>query len=441
MRPKRTGDNYARTHQPDEPTNKKPRFDPRNPSQLVADGEEDGEDAILELDEIGKGAGTKRSAVNLDGYDSDSDNDNFDARAADRARAQKQAEKNEADDDDDMFAELEEDEDANEDDDPDLQKKPKKSVKFIDTDQIAGQSFASKGARSNIFNVKDASGKVQDDNEESEESDSGGEEGRDHIGSDDDEQELGAGSKKKHAPKLDAFNMRDEGEEGRFDESGNFIRQADPNAIHDSWLQGVSKKEMNKAREAEEKREQERRKKDIEKDSILTSDLLSVLLKQLQRGETILEALARLNRGRPKQKAAWQKKKSGSMEVDPGSSEDPVEMKLKASVEAITEAADELLSRGEQEVYDTERELFLRQYKRESGEEWKDAEKSESDEDSEDEDVYWQYRWADARDGGAEHGPYDHATMKAWNDAGYFGDGVEFSKAGKDNWSHEVSFS
>ena len=42
----------------------------------------------LEADVIGgSGAGTKRGAVNLDGYDSDSDNEGFDARAEERAKS------------------------------------------------------------------------------------------------------------------------------------------------------------------------------------------------------------------------------------------------------------------------------------------------------------------------------------------------------------------
>ena len=75
-RPKRPGDLYARTHHLEgEPSSKKPRFDPRNPSQLAPDAEE--EDPILNADEIGKGSGIKRNAVNIDGYDSDSSTENF----------------------------------------------------------------------------------------------------------------------------------------------------------------------------------------------------------------------------------------------------------------------------------------------------------------------------------------------------------------------------
>jgi CD2 antigen cytoplasmic tail-binding protein 2 len=89
-RPKRAGEQFARTHHGEKDdggpsSSKKPKFDIRNPSALAPDAPE--EDAILEADVIGGGgAGTKRGAVNLDGYDSDSENEGFDKRAEERAK-------------------------------------------------------------------------------------------------------------------------------------------------------------------------------------------------------------------------------------------------------------------------------------------------------------------------------------------------------------------
>ena len=98
------------------------------------------------------------------------------------------------------------------------------------------------------------------------------------VGEDMDE-EIGAGGKKEHAPKLDAFNVRAEKEEGGFDESGNYVRKAaDPDAVHDSWLEGVSKKEMRRAKEAADKREDEQRQRIRQDDAVLTSDILAKLI-------------------------------------------------------------------------------------------------------------------------------------------------------------------
>lgn len=74
-RPKRAGEEYARSHHAgsEGSSSKKPRFDLRNPSALAPDERE--EDDVLAADVIGTGIGTKRGAVNIDGYDSDSENE------------------------------------------------------------------------------------------------------------------------------------------------------------------------------------------------------------------------------------------------------------------------------------------------------------------------------------------------------------------------------
>ncbi|KAF7189970.1 hypothetical protein HII31_08792 [Pseudocercospora fuligena] len=309
-RPKRAAEEFARSNHDDSNISKKPRFDYRNPSTLAADAPED--DIILDADVIGKsGAQTKRNAVNIDGYESDSDNDNFDARARERDRSKNQQSKDE--EDDDMFADLQEN-DGDEDEELEREgKKNKKNVKFLDPSQIEGQvmNSTSGGHVSGDILLGGNKGKKRREDEEESES-SGDEEERDQLPEeveDEDAQELGAGSKKKHAPRLDAFNLREEEEEGRYDESGNY-----------------------------------------------------------------------------------------------------------------------------HEIYEAERELLMRQYKRETGEEWK-ASPQRNGSSGQDAESAFCYRWSDSRDGGEAHGPYDGPTMKAWNDAGYFGEGVEFQRVGDDEWS------
>lgn len=452
-RPKRAGEDFARAY---ESMAKKPRFDHRNPSKLAADAPE--EDIILDADVIGKsGLQTKRNAVNIDGYESDSDNDNFDTRAAERERRKKQEEaanigkSKDEDEEEDMFADMEEEAQGRADgDDEDVGiegKKRKKDVRFLEQTEIEGQVMSSKSGGHVSLPDKQARGRHQEVESSSE---SGSDEERDQLPADMDDDlaaEVGAGGKKKHAPKLDAFNLREEEEEGRFDESGNFVRKAaDPDAVNDGWLEGLSKKEMKRAREAQEKRELERRRKATEDDAMLTTDLLSTLIAQLQLGETPLEALARLGRGKPKDNKAkvpkWKQKKmhKDKMEVEQpaangnGTTVDAAESARRKAVEAITGAADALYSRGQHDIYDTERELMVRQYKRETGDDWQpDATAKPVDETTQDE--HWEYRWSDARDGGEHHGPYDVPTMKAWNAAGYFGDGVEFRRTTGSEWS------
>ncbi|KAL4723298.1 hypothetical protein ACLX1H_009788 [Fusarium chlamydosporum] len=436
-RPKRDGENFARTHHhedEDESGSKRVKFDLRNPSTLAPDARE--EDAILDADVIGGSAATKRGAVNIDGYDSDSDNENFDVRAEKRAKENSDAANSGAklatavtdDNDDDMFAAddgnvVDEGEVDAEQGDLDNGNK-KNKVRFLDADQIDGVDNTS----------RDKEG-IRLDEEGSSDDEADVELAIQEEGVD---EEVGLGGLKKNAPKVEAFNLKQEMEEGQFDQEGNYVRKSgDPDAVHDNWLEGLSKKEMKKAAAAHEKREAEARKQRLEDDEILVSELLKTLILNLERAETPLEALARLGKKqtKPKKIPKWKLKKMNKgaegMDVDGGEeTEDPEQKKIKASIDAITEAADKLLSRDYEEIYEQERELLVREYRKETGEDW--VEPAEQDEDegrraAVKPGTMWEFRWADGRDGNSRQGPYDGATMKAWKDAGYFPDGaVEF---------------
>ncbi|EOO04324.1 putative lin1 family protein [Phaeoacremonium minimum UCRPA7] len=475
-RPKRAGEAFARTHHGEReeadggPSSKKVKFDVRNPSALAPDARED--DDVLDADVIGVGSGaaTKRGAVNIDGYDSDSDNEAFYARAEARKGQGKKGkaggdedvnvdlaeqldnyDKNlksggqngaavavAEDEDDDMFADPHDAEAENGDPAaPDTTSRGKKGkeVHFMDADDIEGQEANSKGGGHVHINDE-----VSSDDEEDVEL-AIQEEGLD--------EEIGAGGLKRNAPKIDAFNMKQEQEEGGFDEAGNFIRKAvDPDAVHDRWLEGVSKKEMRKAAAAHEKREAELRQQRKEDDSIITADLLKALVLRLEKGETALEALARLGKGqtKPKKVPKWKLKKqkngADAMDVDKEKeTEDPEQVRIKEAINAITEAADKLLGRDYPEIYDTERELLIREHQNETGERWVEPPKSEVPIDATPAAKMWEFRWIDGRDDAALQGPYDGPTMDAWQKAGYFTEGVEFRPAGDEaGWTRVADF-
>ncbi|KAJ5670747.1 uncharacterized protein N7477_006110 [Penicillium maclennaniae] len=429
-RPKRAGEDYIRTHQEDdsEEPSKKPRFDLRNPSALAPDALE--EDAVLDADEIGRrGQQVRRKAINLDGYDSDSENEGFSARIEEKAKREREKKD---DDDEDMFAELQEDFGEEGGDDDEMIRKNKKNVRFLRDDEIEGQIASSKGGKTLNVDLSNADG-TNDAEEEASDSDVGEEE-RAKVDEEIDE-ELGAGAKKKHAPLLDAFNMSAEQEEGRFDDQGNFVRKAvDPDAVHDSWLEGVSKKDIKKAKDAAEKREAERKEKDRRDDSFLTADVLKTIITHLERGETILEALARLGKGLQR-KPKWQNKKKNKKKVGNEDAEmtdeNPDEVKRRKAIDSITGAADILMA---------ERELLTRQYRNETGENWVDP-PSAAPGKAEQGPIMWEYRWSDARDGGDAHGPYDGSMMDSWKSAGYFGEDVEFRRVGDTGaWSSNANF-
>ncbi|KAL5121764.1 hypothetical protein ACEQ8H_000451 [Pleosporales sp. CAS-2024a] len=416
-RPKRAAGHLTRTRHlhGNEPSSKKPRFDARNPSTLAPDADDE-EDPVLEADVIGRGAGIKRNAVNIDGYDSDSSTENFDARAEAKHRKDKPPDDN--DDDDDMFA----DDDKHDDQDHASRRdqSQKKKLRFLDVDEIEGQEASSKsgGHVAADFTKGPKAGAEEMDSS----SDSGQDEDRDRVDSDMDE-ELGAGSKKHHAPKLDAFNMRAEQEEGRFDQAGNFVRKAfDPDAAQDSWLEGISKKDMRRAKEAQDMRDAEQKARERAEDAIVTSDVLSDLIAQLEVGETPMEALVRYGKCAPKKQG--KKKKSGAMEVDQDAASQAAAAKAKEAIDIITECASRLTDRGVEDIYDNTREMIMRQYKRETGEDWK-AGYAEA--------VQWEFHWLTAPEGDI-HGPYDQATMQAWEQGGQFAAGAEFRRVGETEW-------
>lgn len=435
-RPKRAGDHFTRTHHLDsnEPSTKKPRFDPRNPSTLAPDNNDDEEnDPTLDADVIGKSGGVKRNAVNIDGYDSDSSTENFDMRADARDKRDVLTPEN---DDDDMFAE----------DEPDDEPKPveeggggkkKKKVNFLDDREIEGQEATSKSGGHVAVDFNGRRTQMDDDDDDESSSESGGDELRDMADPDLDD-EIGAGGKKKHAPKLDAFNMKTEQQEGRFDESGNYVRKAhDPLATYDRWLEGVSKKDMKKAKEAHDKREQERRERERAADSIVTSDELSTMIQHLDDFETPMEALARYGKKLPsttssKKKTPIRRKKQHDMDVDDpadAAPENPAAAKAKSAIEAITDAAGNLTDRGIEDVYHLPRENLMRQFKRETGEDWKHPNPPP--------DPMWEFHWLTAPESDV-NGPYDAATMRAWEAAGQFAAGAEFRRVGEGEWNTEL---
>ncbi|KAH8166442.1 hypothetical protein CIB48_g1812 [Xylaria polymorpha] len=419
-RPKRAGENYARQHHNTEPDSKKVKFDVRNPRRDV----------------IGKSAATKRGAVNIDGYDSDSDREELGTLHASKAKK-----KDEDEDMDDMFAANDDDDEAGDDAADSKTGKKSKEVRFVSTGDIQGQEEESKsGGHIHIDGEQESS----DDDEEAVAL---------AIQEEAVDEEVGAGGRKKHAPKIEAFNLKRENEEGRFDETGNFVRKAvDPEAVHDRWLEGLSKKDMRRAAEAHEKREAELRQKRREDDSVLTSDLLKSLITHLERGETALEALARLGRSQNKTKVKkvpkWKQKKKAvksdsSMDVDEAKEkepEDPEQTRIKEAIDAITEAADKLLGRDRPDIYDRERELLIREFVRETDEEWVEPVREQARESNSEAAKMWEYRWTDGRDGGSKQGPFEGSMMKAWQDAGYFGEGVEFREVGDESWSLATDF-
>jgi CD2 antigen cytoplasmic tail-binding protein 2 len=114
---------------------------------------------------------------------------------------------------------------------------------------------------------------------------------------------------------LSSFNMRDEMEEGKFTEDGNYVRSFDPHSVHDRWMEGLDEKEIKMARRRKKQQEKEQKEKMQAEEKELEESggkgaLEKELLELLKKGETVLEALQRLGtqvkKARPGSKAQVQ---------------------------------------------------------------------------------------------------------------------------------------
>ncbi|KAI9485122.1 hypothetical protein BDB00DRAFT_878056 [Zychaea mexicana] len=171
-------------------------------------------------------------------------------------------------------------------------------------------------------------------------------------------------------PKLTAFNMRQEMEEGSFDQQGNYhINKTDPQAYHDRWMEGVSRKDMAMAKDAQVRREQEEALKEAERQANVPqtkTDVYRELVKYLKPGENVNQAIGKLGGGSSltakmpkwKQKLMEKKNRNKKQQQKQGSEEEEAERQRK--VMRLTELADQMMAFGHFGVYeDTFEEMVV----------------------------------------------------------------------------------
>jgi CD2 antigen cytoplasmic tail-binding protein 2 len=310
----------------------------------------------------------RRGAVNLDGYGSSED----DSDDSEPTNKQDDA------DLDDMFA------DATPEDSKASSGK-KKKTRFLSMNEIEGQEMGSRGH----------------------DSDSEGE----------------------GEPKVMAFNMKEELEEGAFDEEGNYVRnKVDPNAFHDKWLQGLSKKDIAKAKAAQEKQERAEQLKEADVLGNVPQDKTGIyraLVELLQPGEKVRDALVRLG-GSTKKIPAWKAKKMQNKAV---SEPTPEEIEKRQVIDRITALADQMMALGDFGIYDDTYESMLRHLRR-SGTvpaDWIPGEAAANSASR------WEYRWAGSGETGEVYGPFSQQQMQDWQSQGFFANGIESRKVGSED--------
>ncbi|KAJ1915140.1 hypothetical protein H4219_004473 [Mycoemilia scoparia] len=190
----------------------------------------------------------------------------------------------------------------------------------------------------------------------------------DSADSDDSDDNKGKNNKER----FEAFNMKSDYEEGHFDETGNFVwNKKDSDAIHDIWLDGVKKKDIKKAMEAENKRQQmvkeKLEKQEQENRKWTESDVLIGMAGLMKPGETVLNTMTRFapkksknkwgNKNRRKKMAASKSEPAGEQE----NAEAEAEKQRKENVELLTDYTNRLTVFGRTDVYDLTFESIIRQ--------------------------------------------------------------------------------
>ncbi|KAJ1725755.1 hypothetical protein LPJ53_000016 [Coemansia erecta] len=157
--------------------------------------------------------------------------------------------------------------------------------------------------------------------------------------------------------KIEAFNMKEDLEEGQFDAHGNFVwNKKDSQMYQDSWLDGISKTSISQARESKAQRDQQQSASDRSTanrwDGISNDDIIIAIINLLRPRETVINALARV--GGPKKKTKKWGKKAKDKDNDK-------EKERRRNIEQITELADQAMSRGLVNIYDETYEQLVRQ--------------------------------------------------------------------------------
>jgi CD2 antigen cytoplasmic tail-binding protein 2 len=213
---------------------------------------------------------TRKGRIKTEGYDSDSSDDGEGVVLSRRAGAE-----GAADEDEDMF-----DTSPKEDDDKAAEsgEKNKRGEEFLRLGDIEGQEFG-RGSGD-----EDGSGPDDSDLDEPEPEDEDDAERRNKAG-------MGY--------EMSSFNMREEMEEGKFSADGMYVRNFDPHALHDRWMDGLGEREIKLARRRKRRREKALMEKMHEEERELEmrggkEAVERDVLAMLKKGETVLEALQRL---------------------------------------------------------------------------------------------------------------------------------------------------
>ncbi|KAL0139296.1 hypothetical protein V8B55DRAFT_1522655 [Mucor lusitanicus] len=164
---------------------------------------------------------------------------------------------------------------------------------------------------------------------------------------------------------ISAFNMKQEMEEGSLDEKGNYIRnKVDPQAFHDKWMEGISRKDMNQAKAAHEKRERDEALKEAERSQACLNHRTTCTRRwwnTSSRGKHCLPGKQKMLDKKNKNK----KGKEAAAAAAPAQLTEQEEESRRKTVEAITGLADQMMALGHFNIYEDTFEIMVRHLRKE----------------------------------------------------------------------------
>ncbi|KAH9996776.1 hypothetical protein BJV77DRAFT_1085323 [Russula vinacea] len=223
---------------------------------------------------------------------------------------------------------------------------------------------------------------------------------------------------------LSSFNMREEMEEGKFSADGMYVRNFDPHALHDRWMDGLGEREIKLARKRKRRQEkaqmEKMRAEERELELLGGKDAVErEVLAMLKKGETVLEALQRLGarnkQSKVKQSGPATSRTAKASSQDSRGATDKPHNSL-TDVEQLTHLASTLLSLGDTDIYSRTYEELVRSVR--------SAGKVDPSWVPPSADVKYEYKWnvPDSTGGqGQVFGPYGEEEMQSWYKASYFG--------------------
>lgn len=256
---------------------------------------------------------------------------------------------------------------------------------------------------------------------------------------DDDDEYDEEGNPKPGVIPIIPYNMDRELEEGSFDANGHYIERKDEQAFHDSWMQGITKKDMRKAKQMQDRRAARQRLfADLEKRQSTSSTALKGkrlehsywcgILSLIKQGESCLGALARCRQQQPKKaKKSWQKnKKDDSMATDADPKSTEKERQRRQTVEKLSDLSDKLMALGHHDVYELKYEQIVRKLRVDEvlADDWVPGDalplvsSQDSGEEKSKQDTVWEYKWE--TDAEEVYGPFMWSEMNEWFNQGFF---------------------